>query len=325
MTELNRSEVSGVKYGKRGVNMRGFGLIWSLGWLSLFACGGRVNDHLGGETGFLEACKSDAECKSGLCGCGACTRICTDTQECGDSRAVCVAQVNGEDCSTQGRPVCVAEDESTMTPTSATTSTTTATADGTSAWTSTGDSSEPSTQCQEFACEVELSPTSLGEVEVQVEFSGPFCAPASCGLHLPKVYHVATGLYVPIGRGIDCSECRTFTSTAECQTPTIAGREWNGSVSHPTSTCTSEEGQELSCQAQDQFAPAGKYRAEICSSLAELVDGEVQCLPDLGQRCESIEFDYPVTEPVVLRFNNQPVGAPDAGVRNVDAGEPNAE
>lgn len=173
-----------------------------------------------------------------------------------------------------------------------------------------GDASgEPLPPCMGFACETSWLQASAGTVEIQVDFEGPFCS-NTCGVSRPTVVHVESGLYVPMGRATSCSVCREFSSTAECEGPTVAGYDWDGSVSRFDATCTSDRGSQLACQNETLFAPPGRYRAEICSLPAPVTPGEDCSFRDgEEERCESVEFDYPTSEPVVIRFDNTPSDA----------------
>lgn len=77
-----------------------------VGLLAAAGCGSKVREVVvGGETGFLAACGSDADCKSGLCACGVCSRTCEEPSDCDDERAECAS---GEAaCAGEERSVCV--------------------------------------------------------------------------------------------------------------------------------------------------------------------------------------------------------------------------
>lgn len=72
-----------------------------------FGCGSKTMQPAGGETGFLLACDGNADCASGLCACGACSRLCETSEECG-SDAKCTAEVSDLACAGESRAVCVA-------------------------------------------------------------------------------------------------------------------------------------------------------------------------------------------------------------------------
>lgn len=78
-----------------------------LGCALTLGCGSKVMLPVGGETGFLEACGSDADCASGLCACGVCTRVCETSSECGND-AKCTAEAASPACSGESRSICVA-------------------------------------------------------------------------------------------------------------------------------------------------------------------------------------------------------------------------
>jgi hypothetical protein len=176
------------------------------------------------------------------------------------------------------------------------------------------DGGAPADTCEGFTCDVALRSESAGTVEMQVELSGPFCS-ASCGLHQPTVYHLDTGHYVPVGQGLDCAECRELAGTGECAPPVVMGRAWNGSVNHSDSTCTTDTQRDVACQSEARYAPPGRYRAEICSLVATTIAGTAQCQETDEVRCVSMEFDYPSSEPVVLRLDSA-AGDADGGLQS---------
>lgn len=91
-----------------GLNATLLGLVCAL----TLGCGGRTHGvETGGETGFLEACGSDADCQSGLCACGVCSRTCEEETDCNDSRATCVS--GAEVCDGESRAVCLQKQAST--------------------------------------------------------------------------------------------------------------------------------------------------------------------------------------------------------------------
>lgn len=330
--------------GTQSVVLR-LGLV-SMGLLLSTACGSRVQNTLGGETGFLDACRKDSDCQSGLCACGVCTQTCTETETCGDRRAVCSTELAGNACQRESRDVCVLR-ETPSAPTSeggpgtcqdgscgdevceagegitcgCASGCQSTTSDTTTGSTSTSDEAETSPRpCEGFACEVQLDLVSAGTVTIDAQIDGPFCS-TGCGRTLPNVYHVATGLPVNAGRGQACSPCVELSSTGECEAPELANRVWDGSVNHSDSTCTSDRGNQITCQTALTFAPPGRYRAEVCSLPTVRRDGVLECELDAEPRCESVEFDYPGTETVVIRLNNTPDGQRDAGAEGPpDAG-----
>lgn len=224
-----------------------------------------------------------------------------------------------EDCTASSGAVCEPGEEVTTAATNLVSATRVPSASGASP--TSGSEPAPSTEhesssakaapCDGFVCEVQLGATSVGELEIQVDFRGPYCSDG-CGLQAPRVFHVETGLRVAIGRGLDCSECSAVASNPICSAPGVVGRTWDGSVYAPDSTCEGNFGT-LSCQLAAVYAPSGRYRAEICSFGTTIIEGNQQCSTAGEQRCESVEFDYPSTSPVVIHFDNTMAVPSDAG------------
>lgn len=281
-------------------------------WVA-WGCVPEANDGtLGGETGFLEACGSDADCRSGFCACGVCTRTCEQPTDCNDQGATCLSEPTDR-CAGESRSICgmgiseAGPDLSTPPPGDA--------------------SSQPAVPtCEGFACESGLLSASTGNVTVEVEMQGLFCG--RCGREqTPTLTHVASGLVVPLASTPVCNdECADRPQpTAECVQPTAAALDWSGEVTYADQTCESPSGAQQACQSRLRYAPPGRYRAELCTevAIAHPATGVPTCpglfgTSDLEPRCATIEFDYPTGDPVVLELVNMPVSLSDAGV-DIDA------
>lgn len=164
--------------------------------------------------------------------------------------------------------------------------------------------------CYGLACEGALLSLSPGPITIEVDVQGPFCG-ATCGRVTPTLYDVSSGLVVPDAKYTSCDRC-DGPPTSVCEESSVDGMTWLGEIGLADSVCEWSAGSLMYCQSAPKYVPAGRYRAELCtySSIRDDVTGEAKC-PIPGEEegtpvCQSVEFDFPSVEPLVVRLNNLP-------------------
>lgn len=279
-------------------------------------CGGRTDrSTLGGETGFLEACVDDAQCASGLCACGACSRTCDESSECGDN-AVCGSASAA--CDGQEQVVCLRKEASSDAMAACSDQCSDASeatlAEGAPTSGERRTSEQLSNACDEFACLVELEATSPGTVDVKIEVDGLLCAP--CGGSPASYYHASSGLPVPGAVHLCADECpQGVPPSILCNGPLsqedYQSRAWDGrsGVFDATDTCDPPVQRVVQCQSEPTYAPAGRYMVRVCSRPTHTdAQGQVNCDDSgLDLVCTDVEFDFPSAEPVLVHLNNPPL------------------
>lgn len=207
------------------------------------ACGSRVRDSIGGETGFLGACGTDSDCESNLCACGVCTRSCTELEDCGE-RSVCTASVGGEECVGNAHRVCVLkEDVGETSPTTPT---------------------EPQS-------------TSAGRVEIRLEVEGAVCE-LGCGGHAVSLYKGPQRELIQRNLQRCDAECPP-APTLECEAVATEAFTWDGRIALANGSldCESEGSGNIACDTEVKYLPPGRYSATACLGRLDALGCEENC------------------------------------------------
>lgn len=269
------------------------GMIVSVGLLLSSACGSRLQDRLGGETGFLRACGSDAECQSGLCACGVCTRECSDVSQCHGGRAVCAAEVNGNECTSTGRSVCVPTDD---------TNTNDNDASVTSGATNSDLTTTSKEECTSVLCDDEVTATSPGQVELHVEVEGATC-PVGCGGHVLSLFRGRAREPI-VTDMLQCGDECPLPPPPVCTEPSTEPLIWDGRINFAggSQTCESLGGGSVPCETEARYLLPGRYTVNVCLGLLDALG--------CTESCRDEEFDFPSTEPVIVRWMNNSTNGP---------------
>lgn len=166
--------------------------------------------------------------------------------------------------------------------------------------------------CDDFGCTVELLPTSAGSVNIRAEFEGGgFCPENFFGSSI-TLYYAEGNVLVPRPVAYQyphlcADECPTAPPPV-LPTSNASAFTWDGSVRIADAMDTCEFGPQEPCQTTPEFAPPGRYVARVCSKPSQLTaEGSAYCVdPSDELVCADVEFDYPQTEDVVIRLNNEP-------------------
>lgn len=285
----------------------GAGLLLSSG------CGSRTQDRVGGETGFLGACGSNADCRSGLCACGVCTRVCSESDGCDDGRSTCASERNGNECASAGRRVCVPKEndtETASTPSSTSADRTSSECQDKGCVTAPTSSSvsfasTTSVDCSDGACTSDLRSTSPGEVEFRVEVTGASC-PAGCGGHAVSLYHGQQRERI-VTDMLQCGDDCPTPPPPFCPEVSTEPFIWDGrtNIADSVQACENVGSGPVPCETKKKYLPPGRYVAQVCLGLLDALGCELSC--------RDVEFDFPAREPVTLSWVNDSTNGPATG------------
>lgn len=286
-------------------------LLLGSGLLLGSACGSRVQDATGGETGFLGACGNDSDCRSGLCACGVCTFVCSEAVECSDARSMCASAINGNECTSEGDRVCIPKESGSVTATSAPETNTAVPSSGCEEAScnptvptpsSETSGSQTSTDCSDASCSTELRLTSPGEVELRVQVDGATCQ-SQCGGHAVSLFHGQQRELI-VTDMLQCgNECPTPPPPV-CLEVSTAPLIWDGriNIADSVQSCENVGSGSLPCEMEKRYLPPGRYTAQVCLGLLDALGCELSCF--------DVEFDFPASEPVTLSWVNDSTNGP---------------